>query len=210
LSIIGLGLSLFVILGALVDVAEKCAFGKVSLKISLYRLRGLKRALWGTFLGHLGVGITTLGIVVVSTFGAESVAEMHPKESQEIAGYKILFESLTPHKGINYDEEQGLFSIRDSQGYWLGSVISSKRFYPVRQMPTTEAGILTKNFSQIYISLGDKKGNGSIIVRLWYKPLITLIWGGAIVMVLGAILSLSDRRWRIGTPKRAPKRKVTA
>ena len=69
-------------------------------------------------------------------------------------------------------------------------------------MPTTEAGIVTFGFSQLYISLGDPMAAGGIVVRVWWKPWILCIWSGAIVMMAGGIVSLSDRRLRVGAPKR--------
>lgn len=74
-------------------------------------------------------------------------------------------------------------------------------------MPTTEAGIYTRHLSQVYVSLGDKGADGSIVVRVWWKPLVTLIWFGAVFMAIGALISLSDRRLRVGAPK-ASARKV--
>ena len=82
----------------------------------------------------------------------------------------------------------------------------SKRTLPAaRSMSTTEAALLTRGVSQLYISLGDVAADGAIALRLYYKPLVLLIWLGAVVMVLGGALSLSDRRLRVGAPKPARK-----
>ena len=81
----------------------------------------------------------------------------------------------------------------------------SKRTFPQRGMSTTEAALLTRGASQLYLSLGDVGSDGAIAVRLYHKPLVLLIWFGAIVMVLGGALSLSDRRLRVGAPKPARK-----
>ena len=70
-------------------------------------------------------------------------------------------------------------------------------------MTTTEAALMTRGLSQLYLSLGDTNADGSIAVRLYYKPLVLLIWLGAVVMVFGGALSLSDRRLRVGAPKPA-------
>lgn len=70
-------------------------------------------------------------------------------------------------------------------------------------MPTTEAGIRTFGVSQLYVSLGDDMADGGIVVRIWWKPLILCIWGGALVMMAGGIVSLTDRRLRVGAPARA-------
>ncbi len=72
-------------------------------------------------------------------------------------------------------------------------------------MTTTESGIRTMGFSQLYVSLGDEGNDGSVVVRLWWKPLVTLIWGGGLVMMAGAAMSLLDRRLRVGAPSRRGK-----
>ena len=74
-------------------------------------------------------------------------------------------------------------------------------------MPTTEAGIETRGFNQVYISLGEKDASGGIVVRIWQKPLVTLIWLGAVLMSLAALISLTDRRLRIGAPAAAKRRR---
>lgn len=72
-------------------------------------------------------------------------------------------------------------------------------------MPTTESGIKTLWFSQVYVALGDEPGDGSVVVRIWWKPDVTLIWYGALVMMVGALFSLADRRLRVGAPSRSRK-----
>jgi cytochrome c-type biogenesis protein CcmF len=76
-------------------------------------------------------------------------------------------------------------------------------------MPTTEAGIETRGFNQVYVSLGDKSADGGIVVRIWIKPLVTLIWLGAVLMALAALISLTDRRLRIGAPAASKRRRDT-
>jgi hypothetical protein len=75
-------------------------------------------------------------------------------------------------------------------------------------MPTTEAGISTMGLSQLYVSMGDETADGGLVVRVWWKPLVTLIWGGTVAMMAGGAVSLFDRRLRVGAP--AKSRKVKA
>jgi cytochrome c-type biogenesis protein CcmF len=206
LSAVGIGLATYVLIGSLIDLAEKSGLGRVSASTAFARLAGLPRSVFGTFFGHFGIGLTTLGIVAVTTFGTETVINMRPGETQMVGAYSVRFESLKPFDGPNYSEEQGAFTIVNSSGEVSDQILSSKRFYPARKTPTTEAGISTRGLSQVYISLGDKGTDNSIVVRLWWKPLITLIWLGAIFMVIGAITSLSDRRLRVGAPRPSAKR----
>ena len=81
----------------------------------------------------------------------------------------------------------------------------SKRSFAARAMTTNEAALMTRGAGQLYLSLGDSKPDGSIAIRLYYKPLVMLIWLGAVVMMLGGGLSLSDRRLRVGAPRPAAK-----
>ena len=92
-----------------------------------------------------------------------------------------------------------------NSGVAIGTMEPSKRSFTSRSSTTTEAALLTRGFSQIYLSLGDTNDDGSIAVRLYHKPMVLLIWLGSIVMMLGGGLSLSDRRLRIGAPKPAAK-----
>jgi len=79
----------------------------------------------------------------------------------------------------------------------------SKRTFATRAMSTNEAALMARGFGQLYLSLGDSEADGALAVRLYYKPLVLLIWIGAVIMMLGGALSLSDRRLRIGAPKPA-------
>jgi len=93
-------------------------------------------------------------------------------------------------------------------GTVLGTMEPSKRTFPSRQSSTTEAALMTRGVSQLYLSLGDPNDDGSIAIRLYHKPLVLLIWLGAVVMVIGGGLSLSDRRLRVGAPKPARSKAV--
>src|SRR5690606_33099945 len=108
---------------------------------------------------------------------------------------------ISPLQGPNFTEEQARFDLTGPDGRRLGEVMAAKRLYPARGMPTTEAGIRTFWFSQLYVSIGELSENG-LVVHVWWKPLVTLIWLGAVVMMLGGTLSLCDRRLRVGAPRR--------
>jgi cytochrome c-type biogenesis protein CcmF len=88
-------------------------------------------------------------------------------------------------------------------GELLDKMTPSKRTFTTREATTTEAALLTRGASQLYISLGDTSGDGTIAVRIYHKPLVLLIWFGPVLMAFGGLLSLSDRRLRVGAPKPA-------
>jgi cytochrome c-type biogenesis protein CcmF len=196
----GVAVAFWLIFGAITDLALKAGIGKVSPYVMFRRFIGLPRSVFGTAFAHAGLGLTTLGIVAVSALEVERIAVMHPGDTLDVAGYELRFEGLTPFDGPNFDEEQGHFTYSDRSGRERGEIMSSKRFYPARQMPTTEAGIASHGFSQIYVALGDRAPDGGIVVRAWWKPQVLFIWIGCIFMMVGGGISLLDRRLRVGAP----------
>ncbi|MGE6743502.1 heme lyase CcmF/NrfE family subunit [Allorhizobium pseudoryzae] len=201
---LGLALGVFLMLGALADLWYRAGFGKLAFSIALARFKGLPRSAFGTALAHFGLGVTVLGIVAVTTFETETVVEMKQGQTVEAGGYSLVFDGLREAVGPNFTEERGHFTVSRA-GAVVADVWSSKRIYTARRMPTTEAGILTFGFSQLYVSLGDPMADGGIVVRIWWKPWILCIWGGALVMMAGGFVSLSDRRLRVGAPTRRVK-----
>ncbi|WP_208248536.1 heme lyase CcmF/NrfE family subunit [Rhizobium sp. T1470] len=204
LAVLGLAAALFLIFGAIADLWYRAGAGKVAASIAWRRLAGLPRSAFGTALAHAGLGVVVLGIVAVTTFETEHVVEMKPGQTVEAGGYSVRFDGMKPANGPNYSEERGHFSIGRG-GVEVADVWSSKRIYAARQMPTTEAGILTFGLSQLYMSLGDPTDDGGIVVRIWWKPFILCIWGGTVIMATGGFVSLSDRRLRVGAPSRRAK-----
>lgn len=204
LAAFGIGLAAYVVLGALTDIWIKTGTAKTSLLVRLKRFMHLPRAVFGTTIAHLGIGLTLLGIVSVSTFELEKVVFIHPNEVVTIGAYNVQLISTRNVSAFNYSEDQYDFSL-SHHGKPAGIVTVSKRFFPVMSRITTEAGIINKGFSQIYIAPGDIR-NGALAVHIWWKPRVLFIWLGGLAMMLGGLLSLTDRRLRIGAPKRAKTR----
>lgn len=199
LAAIGIGIGIYLMIGSMAELWLRAGLGRMSLSKSFGRLKGLPRSIYGTALAHFGVGVTVIGIVAVSAFSSEDIVAMQPKDQVQAGSKTIIFEGIENTQGPNYQVQIGHFTIMQA-GVEIGKTTSEKRFYPARQMPTTEAGIVTFGASQLYVSLGDPQANGGLVVRIWYKSWVTFIWYGTIFMVLGAIVSLSDRRLRVGAP----------
>jgi cytochrome c-type biogenesis protein CcmF len=204
LSIFGLALGFWGMFGALADLWVRGNFSKVGAAVGFRRLTGLPRSSFGTALAHFGLGVTVLGIFAATTFGTETVTEMKPGASVDAGGYTLTFDGMREGSGPNYTESRGHFTIKRG-GVGMAETWSAKRLYTARRMPTTEAGIVSFGASQLYVSLGDPMADGGIVVRIWWKPFILCIWGGALVMMLGGFVSLSDRRLRVGAPSRRAK-----
>jgi cytochrome c-type biogenesis protein CcmF len=109
---------------------------------------------------------------------------------------------VTQRQGPNFREMLAQFTVT-LDGKPLSAMTPSKRNFTTRGSSTTEAALLTRGASQLYISLGDTTADGAIAVRIYHKPLVLLIWWGPVLMAFGGMLSLSDRRLRVGAPKPA-------
>jgi cytochrome c-type biogenesis protein CcmF len=204
LAMLGVAAGAWLMLGALVDLWGRAGFAKLAFSTAMRRLSGLPRSAFGTAIAHFGLGVSVLGVVLVTSWQTEHVLEMAPGATVESGGYTVRFDREAMREGPNYTEEVAHFSVL-SGGVVVAETDSAKRAYPARQMPTTEAGIISFGASQLYVSIGDKTEDGKLVVRVWWKPWILCIWGGALVMMAGGFVSLSDRRLRIGAPARRAK-----
>jgi cytochrome c-type biogenesis protein CcmF len=205
----GIGLAAFVMIGAMVDIAERIGLFRVSFSVVRQRAAGLPRSVWGTALAHTGIAVTLLGIVCVSAWASERIVALKPSETVSISGYELSFDGVVQRSGANYRELAARFTVREG-GVPIGVMEPSKRSFASRSITTTEAALMTRGVSQLYLSLGDANSDGSVSVRLYHKPMVLLIWLGAVVMGLGGTLSLSDRRLRVGAPKPAAKSAMQA
>ncbi|EDQ33780.1 c-type cytochrome biogenesis protein CcmF [Hoeflea phototrophica DFL-43] len=204
---LGIALGAFLILGAITDIALRSGIGRVATGVAWSRLVGLPRSAFGTAFAHMGLGVTVIGVVAVSIFSTETVVGMKPGDTVLAGGYEVRFEGIRDYAGPNYTSQSGEFTIMRGDEV-VASTASAKRFYAARGMPTTEAGIVTFGASQLYIALGDPEANGGLVVRVWWKSWVTFIWYGTVLMMIGGVLSLSDRRLRIGAPNRAKSAKA--
>jgi cytochrome c-type biogenesis protein CcmF len=198
----GVALALFVMMGALTDLAERIGAFRVPLGVAYSRARGLPRSAFGTTVAHFAAGMLLLGVVAETAWNAEAIVSLKPGGTVSLRGYDFTLDGVTPRPGPNYRELVARFTVR-RDGEVIGVLEPSKRTFPQRQMSTTEAALMMRGASQIYLSLGETAADGAIAVRLYHKPLVLLIWFGAVMMAFGGALSLSDRRLRVGAPKPA-------
>jgi cytochrome c-type biogenesis protein CcmF len=199
----GLALGVWIVAGAMSEWATRVKlFGAARAEV-MRRAGGLPRAAYGTLLAHAGVGLMVIGIVATTAWQSEQVTAMKPGNTTAIAGYDIAFRGVVPAQGPNYREQVGLLVVTRA-GLPVAELAPAKRLYDAPRQSTTEAGIHASLWGDLYIVLGDELKDGSgFVVRLYFHPLVRCIWLGALVMSLGGALSLSDRRLRIGAPRRS-------
>ncbi len=203
-SVVLVGIAAYVIVGSFAEIGRRVI--GVSLGESVLRLVGLPRQVLGTAFAHAGLGVTLLGLAATG-WGVETITTMKPGDTASVGPYTVTLESLSPRNGPNYTELVGRTILREGE-VQRAVIEPSTRFYPVRRMARTEAGIVTLGLGQVYMNIADPKDSGTVDARIYWKPLVSLIWVGALVMAFGGGLSLSDRSFRIGVARRA--RRVAA
>jgi cytochrome c-type biogenesis protein CcmF len=200
-AVFGMALAAWIFAGTALEYADRVKLLRAPLGESWRRARNLPRAAYGMTIAHLGVAVLVTG-VTASAWQVERVETMRPGDAVDVAGYSFRFAGTQPVAGPNYTAQRGRFVVtRD--GAPVTIMQPEKRFYPVQRMPITDAAIHTNGFADLYAVIADTAGDGGAwVVRLYYNPLVPWIWFGAIIMALGGLVSLSDRRLRIGVPVR--------
>ncbi len=191
--------SAWLILGAAADLAVRVRLFRIPLGASLRRLGGLPRGSFGTTLAHAGLGITIAGIAGMS-LAQSSIVLLKPGETTHLDGYDWQLETLHDAAGPNYAARVATIRI-SRDGRTVVTLAPERRSFPVQQITTTEAKISTNLLRDLYAVLGEERDGGAVL-RLHVNPLAPWIWLGALVMAAGGIVSLADRRLRVGAPTR--------
>jgi cytochrome c-type biogenesis protein CcmF len=166
---------------------------------------------WGMSVAHLGVAVFIIGVTLVKGYEMERDLRMQPGEKVAMAGYEFTFKGTHEAPGPNYVAMIGNFEVRRSgSDRILRTMHPEKRAYHASGQTMTEADIDTGLLGDLYVSLGEAVGGDAWGVRVYYKPFVDWIWGGAFLMALGGFLALSDRRYRARKAAEAPAGAATA
>lgn len=160
--------------------------------------RGLGRlsaSHWAMIFGHIGFAVSLTGIVLVSHYEQERDVALAPGESVAVAGYDIHFDALSRKQGPNYQTDHGEFTVTH-QGDLVTKLVSEKRFYTVQRTSMTEVGLDPGLTRDLYIALGEPLEGERWAIRVYVKPFVRWIWFGAVIMAIGGLISLVDKRYR--------------
>ena len=209
MALVGVAMAAWAFLGAVTDFAERIRLGKAPLAESRRRLARLPRSAYGTLLAHAGLGVAIAGMTGSAGWMSENIAVLRPGENIAVAGYEATLKGVQTIQGPNYTADQATLIVRDRSGDVVATLTPSRRFYPVAAQQTTEAAIHTTWLADIYAAIGENdqgaatpRADKGWVVRFYHHPLVPWIWIGAIIMVFGGAVSLSDRRLRIGAPQK--------
>ena len=201
LAVLGLGLAAWTFMGVLTELAERLRLFRISPAESLRRAINLPRAALGMTLAHLGMAITVAGISA-SAFEVEHLAVVPVGGDFDLAGYSMHFDKVQRLQGPNYVAEQATIQVR-RDGRTIAVMYPERRFFALQNQTTSVTAIRTSPAFDLYLALGEAADANGWTIRAYWKPMISWIWGGALVMAFGGVVSLSDRRWRIGAAARA-------
>ena len=184
LTVVGFTAGFFVMASALIEPIERWRRGQA-----------LPRAALGMAIAHFGVGVFVIGVTGVSSYKVEKDLSLAPMESAHIAGYDFKYFGTKAVEGPNYHAVEARVVITRN-GKLVKELLTQKREYRVQKNPMTHAGINVAWNRDLFVALGDDLGGGKWSMRLQYKPLVRYIWIGAVIMALGGLTAILDRRYR--------------
>ena len=206
LAAAGLGVGAWLILGALAETAERVRLFRAPLGEVGRRARGLPLAAWGMTLAHAGLGVFVLGAVAETAFKIESVAVLPVGGTVASGPFTVTLNAVEVVEGPNYLAEQGRLTIAPTQGGTARDITAERRFFPAGGQTTTEIGLDFRGLDDVYVVMGERRrapdGAQAWSVRVHWNPWARLIFLGPMIMTLGGLLSLMDRRLRVGVGMR--------
>ncbi|PTO51951.1 heme lyase CcmF/NrfE family subunit [Vibrio splendidus] len=163
-------------------------------------LTKLPRSHWAMICGHMGLAVTVIGIAMVQNYSIERDVRLAPGESYQLEEYSFLFTGVRDKDGPNYDGYIADFEIT-KEGKYINTLHAEKRFYTTAKSMMTEAAIDRGVTRDLYIAMGERlDDNKSWAVRIYYKPFVRWIWAGSLIMSIGGVIAISDRRYRFRKP----------
>lgn len=193
---LSLGLCAYLVFGTLAVIAKRVRLGEVSLSDSAKLLRAQPAATFGHIGAHLGVAIFAAGVTMISTFAGDKAQVLKTGESLTVSGYTFTLLEVTDGQRDNYSYLAGTVGITKS-GRSVATVQAEQRYFPVRNMLTTEAGLHLSLGDTVFASLGEGNTEDGWVVRAYVHPFVVWIWLGAIIMALSGFIALCDRRLRV-------------
>ncbi len=203
MAALGLGLAAWLLAGTISEWAGRVGLLRHSRDEILHRARQLPRSAYGMSLAHIGLAVVLIGISGSLAWQSETLLVMRPGQTAQIAGYDVHLVGVDDNlRGPNYTTSRALF-LASRNGDFVAAMRPERRVYDNPPEPKSTVAIHTNFFSDLYVVLGEADGKGGHVVHLLHNPLVPWLFLGALVMVLGGLVSLTDRRYRVGTPRRA-------
>jgi len=199
MTALGLLIAAWIVATALLNFVERAQHTRAG-RGFLAAALSQPRSFVGMHLAHIGIAVFVIGVTMVSSYQDEKDVKLAPGQSVDVAGYHFTFNGVKAVEGPNYVAAQGDFDLA-VDGKFVRKMNPEKRNYHSSAMPMTEASIDAGLLRDVYVSLGEPidrdKPEGEWAVRVYYKPFVDWIWGGCVLMSLGGLIAMLDRRYRV-------------
>ncbi|HWE98377.1 MAG TPA: cytochrome c-type biogenesis CcmF C-terminal domain-containing protein, partial [Caulobacteraceae bacterium] len=207
LAAAGVALGAWVIGGALAEAAERVRAFRAPWPEVGRRLAGLPRGAWGMTLAHLGLGLFAMGAAYETAWRAETTEALTPGHSMRLAGFELRLDQIGPVAGPNYEAQRALVRVTDRSGRLVCEAAPERRVYAAGGQTTSHVAICSRPLDDVYVVVGDQRdagaGGAAWLIQAYWNPWVRLVFFGPVIMALGGVLSLSDRRLRFAVTARA-------
>ncbi|MCC6913771.1 MAG: heme lyase CcmF/NrfE family subunit [Rhodospirillaceae bacterium] len=196
----GIGLAVWLAASSLIEWTERVKFGRSG---SWARITNLPRAAHGMTIAHFGMAVLIAGVSGASAWKSETIQVQAPGETVQLAGYALTFQGVTEVPGSNYTAERATIEVKRGDKL-VATLHPERRAFVQPPEQTTFSSIHTTYASDLLTTLGEAQGdNGAYVTRFYHEPLVPFLWYGILLMGFGGLVSLTDRRHRVGAPRRA-------
>jgi cytochrome c-type biogenesis protein CcmF len=186
-------LAVWVITASALDLRERVRKSTISLRS------------FASAFAHAGLGVTLLGIVGTTCMKSEAIQVLGPDQTLKVGGYELKLDGVSSVVGPNYIASRASVRVMGNDDRQIAVLTPELRRYPVEGQAVSKTAIRTTGYSDLYVALGDDRGNGRWVIRAFVNPLAPFIWIGGGLMALGGLASLAGRvRLRSFSPALAP------
>jgi cytochrome c-type biogenesis protein CcmF len=202
LAVVAIVIAFWLLFATLKEWAKRVKLGQPG---TWRRMRSQPRASYGMTVAHAGLAILMMGAIGASAWKEEKILFAEPGTEVSLAGFDMTFEGIENNRGPNYMAQTATIRV-EKAGRFITNLYPERRAYPVAKSATTESAIRQTIAGDLYISIAEPAAagaEGKWVLRVIYEPLVNFLWLGTLLLVIGGTLSLSDRRLRIGVPRRS-------
>ncbi len=189
----GLFMAVWIVAMTIEDMRGRVSAGPGGLR---ERLAMLSRSYYAMVLAHLGIAVFVVGVTLVKGYETEKDMRVEVGDTVAMNGYVFAFKGVSEEPGPNYKAARGVVEV-SRDGAPVTTLHPEKRIYSASRMPVTEAAIDVGVFRDLYVSMGEPLGGGAWALRIYFKPFVDWIWAGCVLMALGGLLAVTDRRYRL-------------
>ena len=201
LAVLGIAIAVWLAGAVITEWADRVRLFRMPLADSLRRAINLPRAAYGMSAAHFGLAVFVAG-VSASAFSQEAIEVLPVGGTMHLAAFELRLQAMDKVAGPNFSADRATIVVTKG-GETVATMYPERRFFPLQKQATGETAIRSGLIADLYLALGEADAEGHWTVRAYWKPIVSWIWLGCMIMAGGGLISLSDRRWRVGAAVRS-------